>query len=162
MRRYLSGFGPATANEIASWAGIDGRRRHPVARPPRRCAGSAADDGKVLVDLPGLAAARPPTAPTASASSAPGRPCSWSTPGGPGSCARRTARGSSASRTPHSFNTFLVDGVVEGTWRFDDGARRDGTRGARSPTTSSGCWRAEADALATFHDEADPAGHGHP
>ncbi len=27
-----------------------------------------------------------------------------------------------SNRTPHSFNTFLVDGVVEGTWRYDDGA----------------------------------------
>ena len=27
-----------------------------------------------------------------------------------------------SNRTPHSFNTFLVDGVVEGTWRYVDGA----------------------------------------
>ena len=26
-----------------------------------------------------------------------------------------------STRTPHSMNTFLVDGVVTGTWRFEDG-----------------------------------------
>jgi hypothetical protein len=25
-------------------------------------------------------------------------------------------------RAPHSFNTFLVDGRVAGTWRYDDGS----------------------------------------
>ena len=26
-----------------------------------------------------------------------------------------------STKTPHSFDTFLVDGAVAGTWRFEDG-----------------------------------------
>ena len=95
VRRYLSGFGPATANEIASWAGTTvGDITPSLARLELRRFRSRGRQGPRRPAR--AAAARRPTAPTASASSARGRPCSWSTPGGPGSCARRTARGSSA------------------------------------------------------------------
>ena len=54
------------------------------------------------------------------------------------------------TKAPHSFGTFLVDGAVAGTWRFE--------RGRIAPSRSSGCHarrerelREEAERLAEFH-----------
>ena len=42
-------------------------------------------------------------------------------------------------RAPHSFPTFLVDGQVAGTWRYEDGgsgsSRSAGSRGASAPSS---------------------------
>ena len=49
------------------------------------------------------------------------RACSC-TRAAPACSPRSTARGSSTSKAPQSFPTFLVDGAVAGTWRYEKGA----------------------------------------
>jgi len=119
VRRYLSGFGPARKREIANWAGMSaadvtaGLERLEVRR-------FRDEEEKELVDLP-----RAPLPP-------------GDTPAPPRFLpvwdatllvhARRTLILPEEYRprifntkAPHSFNTFLVDGAVAGTWRYDDG-----------------------------------------
>ena len=119
VRRYLIGFGPATREEIASWAGVPpsvldpGLERLSLRR-------FRAEDGDELLDLP-RSALPAPDAP------APVR----FLPVWDATLlvhARRTAILSEEHRplvfdtkTPHSFPTFLVDGTVAGTWRYEDG-----------------------------------------
>jgi DNA glycosylase AlkZ-like len=119
VKRYLTGFGPATVHEIANWAGM-----------PVTAIGSAlertklrrfrTDDGQTLVDLPRLPLPDPDK-------QAPVRFLStWEAI--LLTHARRAVvlREDDRSRIfntkiPHSMNTFLVDGAVEGTWRYQDG-----------------------------------------
>ncbi|MFL5931608.1 MAG: winged helix DNA-binding domain-containing protein [Gaiellaceae bacterium] len=119
VRRYLSGFGPARKREIANWAGMSaadvtaGLERLEVRR-------FRDEEGKELVDLPraplpaGDTPAPPRFLPVWDATLL--------------VHARRTQILPEEYRprifntkTPHSFNTFLVDGAVAGTWRYDDG-----------------------------------------
>jgi len=54
------------------------------------------------------------------------------------------------TKTPHSVNTFLVDGSVAGTWRYDDGRVQLEPFGELDEST----WeqlRDEAEALAELH-----------
>jgi hypothetical protein len=117
VRRYLTGFGPSSRAEIADWAGVKKADVDPALDRirPRRF---VAEDGEELVDLPRapLPAADTP-APVrflpvwdatllvhkrrAGILSEEHRPVVFNT------------------RTPHSVNTFLVDGVVAGTWRHE-------------------------------------------
>jgi hypothetical protein len=119
VRRYLQGFGPATRNEIASFAGL---RVGDVAPALERLElrRFAAEDGAELLDLPraplpaGDTPAPPRFLPTWDATLL--------------IHARRAlvireedrARIFS-TRTPQSFPTFLVDGTAAGTWRYEDG-----------------------------------------
>jgi len=119
VRRYLSGFGPARKREIANWAGMSaadvtaGLERLHVRR-------FRDEEGKELVDLPraplpaGDTPAPPRFLPVWDATLL--------------VHARRTLILPEEYRprifntkAPHSFNTFLVDGAVAGTWRYDDG-----------------------------------------
>jgi Winged helix DNA-binding domain len=114
VRRYLGGFGPASAGDIASWAGISLATLTPAleAMRLRRFVG---EDGGELLDLPGAPLPDPGTPvparflPTWDATLL--------------VHARRTQilperyRGRVFdTKTPHSFPTFLVDGRVAGTW----------------------------------------------
>jgi Winged helix DNA-binding domain len=148
VRRYLGGFGPAPIGDIAMWGGVPIRA---VASAidrlgPRRFRDEA---GAELVDLP---RGRVPDADTP----APVRFLpTWDAT--LLAHARRTQilpeRHRSAvfnTRTPHSLATFLVDGAVAGTWRFDgervrldpfDRLSRDARRAVED----------EADRLAAFH-----------
>jgi len=119
VRRYLGAFGPAHLKEIASWMGLNvTQMRHVVERMELRRLSD--EDGKPLLDL--LDAPHPDP----------------ETPAPPRFIAvwdamllvhaRRTEVLPEAirplifnTRTPHSHNTFLLDGQVAGTWRFDDG-----------------------------------------
>jgi DNA glycosylase AlkZ-like len=122
VRRYLAGFGPATRADIARWAGLPVA---PVAAavkrlPLRHLRG---DDGADLLDLP--AEELPDDALPDEETPAPVR----FLPVWDATLlvhARRTGVLPEehrprifSSRNPHSFNTFLVDGVVAGTWRHD-------------------------------------------
>jgi Winged helix DNA-binding domain len=118
VRRYLQGFGPAAPAEIADWAGL----------PPKRIASVLdrvrlrrfrSESGQELVDLPRAPLPDPETP-------APPR----FLPVWDATLlvhARRTrilpeeyrARVFNV-RTPHSVNTFLVDGAVAGTWRYEE------------------------------------------
>jgi hypothetical protein len=116
VRRYLQGFGPATVAEIADWAGV--RPKSAVAPalarlPLRRF---RAENGEELIDLEGAPLPDPDTpapvrflpvwdaillahARRAAVIAEEHRPRVFNT------------------RTPHSLNTFLVNGQVAGTWK---------------------------------------------
>jgi hypothetical protein len=150
VRRYLGGFCPATPGEIAGWAGVPVSRIRPVIDrlPLRRFRN---EDGKVLFDLPRapLPAATVPAPirflPTWEAVLL--------------VHARRTEvlperyRGILFNAaTPQSLSTFLVDGSVAGSWRYQNGRIRlepfePLPRGVRRELEE------EADGLAAFHRE---------
>jgi len=148
IRRYLSGFGPALAEEIANWAGVS---NPDITGALDRIELRRFQDeqGKELVDLPRLPL---PGAETP----APVRllPVWDSTLL---VHARRTqilperyrAR-VFGTKTPHSVNTFLVDGQVAGTWRFEKGRVRIKPFG-RLPKGVRAELDEEAGRLAAFH-----------
>ena len=148
VRRYLGGFGPATVVEIANWAGL---RTSTVttAVAGLRLRRFRAEDGDDLVDLAGAPLPDPDTP-------APVRLLpTWD--------ATLLVHARRAvilpeeyrarifnTKMPQSVNTFLVDGQVAGTWRFD-GKRveidpfRALDAGVRKEV------EAEADRMAAFH-----------
>ena len=147
-RRYLGAFGPAGPKDISSWSKIPPKRLAPVLERMglRRFRDEA---GKELLDLPRAPLPDPETPapvrflPTWDATLL--------------VHARRTLILPEAYRerifhvrAPHSFPTFLVDGQVAGTWRYEDGRVRIEpfgrlTRGTRAEL------RGEAESLAKLH-----------
>jgi hypothetical protein len=148
VRRYLAGFGPASRKDVASFTGI---ALAPLAKvlariELRRFAG---EDGEELLDLPDgpLPGADTPAPPRllptwdanlliharrAGVLPEEHRPKLFST------------------KTPQSFPSFLIDGAVAGTWRYEDGAI------ALSPfaplaAKDAAALRDEADRLAAWH-----------
>jgi hypothetical protein len=119
IRRYLGAFGPGGLKEIASWMGHKVGQIRPIADAMdlRRVSD---ESGKPLLDLPD-AKLPDPDAP-APARFLPVWDATLLVH------ARRTqilpeeyrARIFN-TRTPHSVNTFLVDGQVAGTWRYENG-----------------------------------------
>lgn len=122
LRRYLRAFGPATPGEVAAWAGLPVREVTSGLGKlgPRRF---RSEDGQELFDLPGAPLPNPDTPapvrflPTWDATllvharrkgilSEEYRPLVFNT------------------KTPHSVATFLVDGAVAGTWRYERGSVR--------------------------------------
>jgi hypothetical protein len=119
VRRYLGAFGPAPLRDIASWMGMNvGQMRHAADRLELRTLRDEA--GAVLLDLPGAPLPDPETP-------APPRFLAvWDA--ALLVHARRTLILPEEFRplifntkTPHSHNTFLLDGQVAGTWRYEDG-----------------------------------------
>jgi hypothetical protein len=119
VRRYLGGFGPSTPAEIADWAGL------PVAQvtaaleriPVRRF---RAEDGAELVDL-----TRGPLPDHATPA-----PVRFLPPWDASLLAHARRSGILPEqhrpkvfnvKTPHSIGSFLVDGAVAGTWRYESG-----------------------------------------
>jgi winged helix DNA-binding protein len=148
VRRYLAGFGPASRKDVASFTGIALTALDTIlARLELRR--FASEDGDELLDVPG--------------GPLPGR----DTPAPPRflptwdatllTHARRTGILSEehrpklfSSKTPHSFPSFLVDGAVAGTWRYERGEI------ALSPfapldAADERALRDEAERLAAFH-----------
>jgi hypothetical protein len=148
IRRYLGAFGPAALKDIAGWMGLNvGQMKHVANGMELRP--FVDERGKALLDLPDAALPDPET------------------PAPPRFIAvwdamllvhaRRTHVLPEAYRplvfntkTPHSVNTFLIDGQVAGTWRFDEGEirlspLRDLTATERQPLD------AEAHRLSAFH-----------
>ena len=119
VRRYLGGFGPASVPEIADWAGIPAAALPPVlARLSLRRFRD--ENGNVLVDVP--RGPLPDAATPAPVRFLPTWDATLLVH------ARRTQILPERYRplvfntkTPHSVPTFLVDGAVAGTWRFDHG-----------------------------------------
>jgi len=119
VKRYLGGFGPSSPREIADFAGLRPKDVAP-ALERMRLRRFNAEDGEELLDLPRAPLPDPDT-------QAPVR----FLPVWDATLlvhARRTGilpeehRGKVFStRTPQSVNTFLVDGQVGGTWRYDKG-----------------------------------------
>ncbi len=122
IRRYLGAFGPAPLRDVAGWMGVNvGQMRHVAERMELRPFRAA--DGRPLVDLPDAILPDPGTpapvrflavwdamllvhARRTEVLPEPMRPLIFNT------------------KTPHSFNTVLVDGQVAATWRHDDGEIR--------------------------------------
>ena len=148
VRRYLQGFGPARPTEIANWASLDvsTTKRALEQLELRRFQD---EQGKELVDLPRLPL---PDADTP----APVR----FLPVWDATLlvhARRTQILPERYRprifnvkTPNSANTFLVDGQVAGTWRYDQGRVKVKPFG-RLPKAVRAELNEEAERLAAFH-----------
>ncbi len=119
VRRYLGGFGPAPKKDIANWAGLSAAEvgRAVDRLDPRRFQD---ESGRELLDLP--RAPLPDAETPAPVRFLPVWDATLLVH------ARRTqilpekyrARVFNV-KTPHSVNTFLVDGQVAGTWRYDKG-----------------------------------------
>jgi DNA glycosylase AlkZ-like len=117
VRRYLGGFGPATGTEIAAWAGLPQRRIAP-ALDRLRLRRFRSEDGEELLDLP-----RAPLPDGESPAPVRFLPVFDATL--LVHC-RRTGILPEEHRPkvfnvkmPHSANTFLVDGAVAGTWKYE-------------------------------------------
>ena len=119
VRRHLTGFGPAPVADIASWAGLHPKRVQPVVEG-MKLRSFQAEDGEELVDLPRAPLPDPETP-------APARFLGiWDAM--LLTHARRTGVLPEEHRskvfnpkTPQSVPTFLVDGRVAGTWKFEKG-----------------------------------------
>src|SRR4051794_29448145 len=148
VRRYLAAFGPATRADVASWAGLKPTELEPAleATKLRRF---ASEDGDELIDLP--RAPLPPADTPAPVRFLPTWDATLL------AHARRTAILPEEHRprifntkTPQSVPTFLVDGAVAGTWRYDGGTV-DLEPFGRLDRTTARALRAEAARLAAFH-----------
>jgi hypothetical protein len=148
-RRYLGAFGPAPAKDISSWSKVPPKRLAPVLERMglRRFRDEA---GMELLDLPRAPLPDPETPapvrflPTWDATLL--------------VHARRTAilpeeyrQRIFHTKAPHSFPTFLVDGQVAGTWRYEDGRVRIEPFG-RLPRGTRVELENEAERLAAFHE----------
>jgi hypothetical protein len=148
LRRYLGAFGPASLGDAARWAGLAlSELRVPAAALALRRFRD--EQGGELFDLPGAAMPDPDTPapvrflPTWDASLL--------------VHARRTQIVPEEYRplvfntkTPHSVPTFLVDGAVAGTWRYE-GDRIRWTPFAKLPRATRLELDEEAERLAAFH-----------
>ena len=148
VRRYLGGFGPATAKDVASFTGLPATALAPaLARLELRRLRS--EDGQELLDLPRAPLPDPETPapprflPTWDASLL--------------VHARRTGVLPEEHRprifhtkAPQSFPTFLVDGAVAGTWRFER-HRIELTPFGRLDAAARRALAAESERLAAFH-----------
>jgi hypothetical protein len=119
VRRYLAGFGPASRADVASWTGLTATALKP-ALGSIELRTFRDEDGRELIDLPD--APLPDEDVVAPARFLPVWDANLLVH------ARRTGILPEAYRprvfntkTPHSFSTFLVDGAVAGTWRYEEG-----------------------------------------
>jgi Winged helix DNA-binding domain len=148
VRRYLTGFGPASRKNMATFTGYGLPELDKVlARLELRRFRS--EDGEELLDVPDGLLPDPET---------PARPVFLGTWDATLLAhARRTGvlpeehRATIFNtRAPHSFPTFLLDGAVAGTWRHEDG---EVTLAPFAPLTQADeqALRGEAERLAAFH-----------
>jgi hypothetical protein len=148
VERYLGGFGPAAVDEIANWAGLSGKRMTPVL-DRMKLRRFEAEDGAELLDLPRAPLPDPETPapvrflPTWDATLL--------------VHARRTGILPEEhrpkvfnARTPQSVPTFLVDGRVAGTWRYEK-AKVETKPFAKLDAAAKRELREEADRLAELH-----------
>jgi hypothetical protein len=148
VRRYLGGFGPASRKDVASFTGYGLTALDKVlARLELRR--FASEDGEELLDLPDGPLPDPDT---------PARTVFLGTWDATLlTHARRTGVLPEEHRSkifntkaPHSFPTFLVDGAVAGTWRFEDGEIALSPFAPLAPADEEAL-RGEAARLAAFH-----------
>jgi hypothetical protein len=148
VRRYLTGFGPATVTEIANWAGL----KPPVVEPAvtrLRLRSFRTEDGAALVDLP--RAPRPDADVEAPVRFLPVWDATLLAHARRALIIREEDRVRIFNtKTPHSMHTFLVDGQVAGTWRYDAG-RIDIEPFRPLPKATRRQLDDEAERLAVFH-----------
>jgi hypothetical protein len=119
VRRYLGGFGPASMKDVAGWAGLTPTAVRPAvaALELRRFRD---EEGRELLDLPGAPLPDPETPapvrflPTWDATLLVHARRAQILPEAYRSLVFDT-------KTPHSVPTFLVDGAVAGSWRYEGG-----------------------------------------
>ena len=122
VRSYLTGFGPASAGEIADWASLPTSAVQ-AALGRLKLRRFLAEDGAELVDLPRLAL--PAADAPAPVRFLPVWDATLLAHARRAQVIRERDRPRVFSaRTPQSAPTFLVDGQVEGKWRFDRGGVR--------------------------------------
>ena len=149
VRRYLKGFGPARPSEIADWASLDvTTTRRALERLELRRFQD--EQGKELVDLPRLPL--PDAGTPAPVRFLPVWDATLLVH------ARRTQILPERYRprifntkTPNSANTFLVDGQVAGTWRYEEGRVKLAPFG-RLPKAVRAEVDEEAERLAALHE----------
>jgi hypothetical protein len=148
VRRYLGAFGPASRGDIAQWAGTKPRDVAP-ALERMRLRRFRDEDGGELLDVPRAPLPDPETP-------APVRFLpTWDAvllvhARRSGVLAEEHRPRIFSTKTPQSVGTFLVDGVVAGTWRFD-GERVRWDAFARLDRASGREVRDEAERLTAFH-----------
>ena len=147
VRRYLGGFGPAPPADVADWAGLKMTTIKP-ALERLNLRRFRDESGKELLDLPRAPLPHPDTP-------APVRflPV-WDATllvhaRRTGTLPERYRPVIFNTRTPHSFNTFLVDGRVAGAWRYEDERVRLEPFG-RIPREARAELNEEAERLADF------------
>jgi Winged helix DNA-binding domain len=149
VRRYLGAFGPALKVDIADWAGIPvGEVEPALERLPLRHFHD--ERGKELVDLP-----RAPL-PDAAAPAPPRFLPVWDATllvhcRSTGILPEEYRPVIFNTKTPHSMNTFLVDGRVAGSWRRE-GRKVKLEPFAPLPRTARRDLEDEAKRLSAFHD----------
>ena len=117
VRRYLGGFGPAPLDSIASWAGLSKRTIEP-ALERLRLRRFADENGAELLDVPRAPLPDPETpAPVRFLPTWDATLLAHARHAGILPEAHRSKVFN--TRTPQSAATFLVDGEVAGTWRYD-------------------------------------------
>jgi Winged helix DNA-binding domain len=148
IRRYLGGFGPAAIKDIADWTGLPGREiTRALSRiKTREFAGPSKEK---LVDLP-----RAPIPDGDTPAPVRFLPV-WDATllvhaRSTGILPEKYRPRIFNTKTPHSVNTFLVDGEVAGTWRYDKGEIKVQPYGKRDKATRREL-DAEAEKLAVFH-----------
>jgi DNA glycosylase AlkZ-like len=148
VRRYLSGFGPASRKEIANWAGLHPKAIEPAVKKLKLRIFEA-EDGEELLDLPRAPLPAPET--PAPARFLPVWDATLLVH------ARRTGilpeeHRSKVfnARAPQSVNTFLVEGAVAGTWREEKGRIKLSPFG-RLDAGAHRELEAEAESLAGLH-----------
>jgi winged helix DNA-binding protein len=148
VRRYLGGFGPAPAADVAQWAGLRARDLDPaLARLTLRRFRD--ERGRELLDVPRAPLPDPETP-------APVRFLpTWDAlllvhARRAGVLPERFRPLVFSTKTPQSVATFLVDGFVAGTWRYEAGGIRWKSF-ERLPRAVRGEVETEAERLAVFH-----------
>ena len=148
VRRYLAGFGPASRKDVASFTGYGLTALDKVlARLELRR--FATEDGEELLDVPDGVLPDPDT---------PARPVFLGTWDATllvharraGLLPEEYRPRIFNTKAPHSFPTFLVDGAVAGTWRYEDGEVALSPFAPLAPADEEAV-RAEAARLAAFH-----------
>jgi winged helix DNA-binding protein len=148
VRRYLTGFGPATLAETAGWAGIPAKHLAP-AFARLRLRRFRSEDGEELVDVP-----RAPLPPAETI--APVRLLgTWDAmllvhARRADVLPERHRERVFSTRTPQSVPTFLVDGAVAGAWRYEKG-RVSFDPFERLDRATTRALREEGERMAAFH-----------
>jgi hypothetical protein len=148
VRRYLTGFGPAPIEDIANWAGLHAKRVKPVTDAMKLRAFES-EDGRKLLDLPRAPLPDPETpAPVRFIGTWDAMLLTH---------ARRTGVLPEEhrpkvfnTRTPQSMPTFMIDGRIAGSWKFEKGkVKLDAFEKLDAAAKSD--LAAEADRLAELH-----------
>jgi hypothetical protein len=149
LRRYLQGFGPAALADAASWSGVPVTMLRPSTERLDLRRYRTEDGGELLdlaeADMPDEDAPAPVRfLPTWDANLLVHARRTLILP-------ERFRPRLFSTKTPHSFPTFLVDGAVAGTWRYDEG-RIVLTPFEPLPARIMDELDAEAEPLARFHE----------